>query len=93
MENTKLIERFEAEMAKIHRTGIEDLITYIRQSDFFTARRQRVSIFPAPAGSSSIASMFWTPFEAYWIGMRMNRFGSIAWPVMWLTVLRMRALL
>ena len=37
MENTKLIERFEAEMAKIHRTGIEDLITYIRQSDFFTA--------------------------------------------------------
>ena len=37
MENTKLIERFEAEMAKIHRTGIEDLMTYIRQSDFFTA--------------------------------------------------------
>lgn len=37
MENTKLIDRFETEMTKVHRTGIEDLMAYIRQSDFFTA--------------------------------------------------------
>ena len=37
MENKKLIERFEAELAKVDRPGADKLLTYIRKSDFYTA--------------------------------------------------------
>lgn len=37
MDNKKNIARFEAEMAKIHRPGIEKLMEYIRKSDFYKA--------------------------------------------------------
>lgn len=37
MENKKLIERFETELAKVDRPGADKLLTYIRKSDFYTA--------------------------------------------------------
>lgn len=37
MENKKLIERFEAELAKVDRPGVDKLLAYIRKSDFYTA--------------------------------------------------------
>ena len=37
MESEKLIERFEAELAKVDRPGIDKLQAYIRKSDFYTA--------------------------------------------------------
>ena len=37
MENQKLIERFEAELAKVDRSGMDKLLAYIRKSDFYTA--------------------------------------------------------
>lgn len=37
MENKKLIERFETELAKVDRPGADKLLAYIRKSDFYTA--------------------------------------------------------
>ena len=37
MESKKLIERFEAELAKVDRPGIDKLQAYIRKSDFYSA--------------------------------------------------------
>ena len=37
MNRQKLIDRFEAEMGKIQRPGIDKLMEYIRKSDFYTA--------------------------------------------------------
>lgn len=38
MENTEaLVRRFEAEMSKVNRPGMADLMAYIRKSDFYTA--------------------------------------------------------
>lgn len=37
MENKKLIERFEEELAKVNRPGMDKLLTYIQKSDFYTA--------------------------------------------------------
>lgn len=37
MNNEKNISRFEAELAKIQRPGIDKLMEYIRKSDFYTA--------------------------------------------------------
>ena len=33
----RLIARFEAEMEKVTRPGVDKLMAYIRQSDFYTA--------------------------------------------------------
>lgn len=37
MENKKLIERFEEELAKVDRPGMDKLLSYIQKSDFYTA--------------------------------------------------------
>ena len=37
MENQRLIERFETELAKVGRSGMDKLLAYIRKSDFYTA--------------------------------------------------------
>lgn len=38
MENkAELIARFEAEMARVKRPGVDKLMDYIRKSDFYTA--------------------------------------------------------
>lgn len=37
MDRKMLIERFESEMAKVNRPGIDKLMDYIRKSDFYTA--------------------------------------------------------
>ena len=55
MENkAELIARFEAEMARVKRPGVDKLMDYIRKSDFYTA----------PASTkfhlSCTASMCWT---------------------------------
>ncbi len=37
MDKKELIARFESEMAKVKRPGIDKLMDYIRKSDFYTA--------------------------------------------------------
>lgn len=37
MDKEELIARFESEMAKVKRPGIDKLMDYIRKSDFYTA--------------------------------------------------------
>ena len=37
MDRQALISRFEAEMGKINRPGIDKLMSYIQSSDFYTA--------------------------------------------------------
>lgn len=37
MDKEKLIARFESEMAKVKRPGIDKLMDYIRKSDFYAA--------------------------------------------------------
>ncbi len=37
MDRQKLIDRFEAEMGKVQRPGVDKLMEYIRKSDFYTA--------------------------------------------------------
>ena len=37
MDKQKLIDRFESEMAKVNRPGVDKLMEYIRKSDFYTA--------------------------------------------------------
>ncbi len=37
MDRQKLIDRFESEMAKVSRPGVDKLMEYIRKSDFYTA--------------------------------------------------------
>ena len=61
MENkAELIARFEAEMARVKRPGVDKLMDYIRKSDFYTARPAQSSTSPARAASCSTASMCWT---------------------------------
>ena len=36
MDKEELIARFESEMAKVKRPGIDKLMDYIRKSDFYT---------------------------------------------------------
>ena len=36
-DRQRLIDRFEAEMSKVKRPGVDKLMDYIRKSDFYTA--------------------------------------------------------
>ena len=44
-----LISRFEAELGKVQRPGMDRLLEYIRKSDFYTAPASRNFTFPARA--------------------------------------------
>ena len=53
MENKKLIERFEAELAKVDRPGVDKLLAYIRKSDFYSAPASTRFHLSCPSGSCS----------------------------------------
>ena len=50
MENKKLIERFEAELAKVDRPGVDKLLAYIRKSDFYSAPASTRFHLSCPSG-------------------------------------------
>lgn len=50
MENKKLIERFEAELAKVDRPGVDKLLAYIRKSDFYSAPASTRVHLSCPSG-------------------------------------------
>lgn len=53
MENKKLIERFEAELAKVDRPGEINFWPISERATFIPPRRLRASTSPAPVGSCS----------------------------------------
>ena len=55
------IARFEAELAKVQRPGMDKLLEYIRHSDFYTAPASTSTTSAARAVSCSTASTCWTP--------------------------------
>ena len=50
MNTEKLISRFEAELAKIQRPGMDKLMEYIKKSDFYTAPASTKYHLSTPGG-------------------------------------------
>lgn len=50
MNNEKNISRFEAELAKIQRPGMDKLMEYIKKSDFYTAPASTKYHLSTPGG-------------------------------------------
>ena len=70
MDRQALITRFEAELGKVNRPGIDKLMGYIRGSDFYTAPASTKFHLSCEGGllHCSTALTFWTPCGACFTG-------------------------